>query len=252
MGGGHSVETVTAAVNKSVLNAITKVVQAASAQATAIQTINIDCRDAASSISERLTGTNELQGCLNIFKDRPLEDIKEICGSLVTCGANGITITGGINVNLNENIKNNVVMQVTDNIRNDIKSLTKQETGLFEFSAKENDDVKDFVNATQTIIGNFIQNDLSTVSQTQQIELKNVSLHVASLNDVIDLIQKNVIENDAYIKAVSTISNNIVSTARQSRVMQGPLTILFSVFGIVIGVLVIFGLILWIIKRIRK
>ena len=165
------------------------------------------------------------------------------------CGANGITINGAINVNLSADLRNKVQTEVKNSINNNIQSIMQQQSGMLQFGNKEENDINVFTTVVNTLVGKFIQNDFTNMSQTQNIKLENVYLRVASLDAVTNLIQKSIIENSNYQKAVNTISNNIVAMSQQTQVMQGPLQLLFYVVGIVIGGFLILGLILWILRQ---
>ena len=243
MSGGNSVKNNISLINESVTNLITTCIQTASAEAAAIQTVGINCEKFATTSNERLIN------CFNTFYDRSLDDIEQICANFMVCGANGITITGAINVNLSADLRNKVQMEVKNSINNNIQSIMQQQSGMLQFGNKEENDINVFTTVVNTLVGKFIQNDFTNMSQTQNIKLENVYLRVASLDEVTNLIQKSIIENSNYQKAVNTISNNIVAMSQQTHVMQGPLQLLFYIVGIVIGFFLILGLILWILRK---
>ena len=238
MSGGNSVKNNISLINESVINLITTCIQTASAEATAIQTVGINCEKFATTSNERLIN------CFNTFYDRSLDDIEQICANFMGCGANGITINGAINVNLSADLRNKVQTEVKNSINNNIQSIMQQQSGMLQFGNKEENDINVFTTVVNTLVGKFIQNDFTNMSQTQNIKLENVYLRVASLDAVTNLIQKSIIENSDYQKAVNTISNNIIAMSQQTNVMQGPLQLLFYIVGIVIGLFLILGLIL--------
>jgi hypothetical protein len=260
LSGGHSVSNTINVVNKSITSLITTTLQQSSSQATAIQSLNVDCTEFATTTATRLYGGNvqgsdptvTLKGCFKIFENRPKEDIEKICGSFMECGGDNITISGAIDLNMSSDTKNKVKQQINTGITNNIKSIMQQQIGLLQFGDKENNTINVFSSVVTNIVNNFIQNDLATIKQTQNIKIKNVYVHVVKLDDVINLIQKNIINNKTYQNAVNKISNDIYAYTKQSYVMQGPLNLLFSIAGILIGGFVILGLILWIIKQQNK
>ena len=128
----------------------------------------------------------------------------------------------------------------------------QQQTGLLQYGDKEKNDIDVFSKIVDTVVGKFIQNDLTSVTQSQTIKLKNVYIQVASLDNVIDIIQKNVIQNTSYQRAVNTISTSIDASSSQTQILEGPLQALFYVSGIVVGGFVIFGLILWNLRKSKK
>lgn len=243
MGGANSVENNISLINQSVTNLITTSIKTASTKSTAIQTIKIDCEKFSKTASERMNN------CFNVFHDRSLDEIEQICTNFMTCGVNGITMTGAINVNLSADLRKNVQLEVENNINNNIKSIMQQQSGLLQFGNKEINDIKVFTSVVNTLMVKFIQNDFTNMSQTQNISLENVYLRVVSLDAVTNLIQKSIIENSNYQKAVNTISNNIFAMSKQTHTMEGPMQLLFYIVGIAMGGLLILGLILWILRQ---
>jgi len=242
----NTVENNITLINESVINIITTAIQNASAEATAIQTFGVNCEKFATATSDRL------YNCFSTFYKRPLDEIEQICGNFMVCGADGITINGAINANLSSDMRNSVQMEVDNNINNNIKSIMQQQSGFLEWGDKEENNIDVFCSVVNTLVGKFIQNDFTNISQTQNIKLENVYLKTASVDAVTDLIQKSIIENSSYQKAVNTLSNDIVAMSEQTHVMESPLKILFYIVGIVIGGLLILGLILWILRQNAK
>ena len=77
MGGGHSVKNTVNVINQTVTSVITTTLQTSSSQASAIQTLNVDCTEFATATALRLYGGTvqgsdpplKLKGCFNIFKN---------------------------------------------------------------------------------------------------------------------------------------------------------------------------------------
>lgn len=248
MGGGPSVANITKVVNDAVTTTIANSIQFASDQSIARQTLNIDCQD--------MPGIGTLsENCFIAMKQVGSTDaVGTVCGpqTLMTCGVNGVTISGAINVNLDSNSVNNAKQQIANNIKTNIASQLSQETNAIVFSSDESNELNSITTIVQNLAANFIQNDLTNITQTQTINLKDVQVRVVSLKSVIDLVQNNIISSTTYQQAINDLSNSIVAQATQKNKLEGPLTVLMYVFGIIVGILVVFGLALWIIKKNRK
>ena len=247
MGGGPSIANTVTVVNDVVTKVITDTLQSASSQATAVQTLNIDCRD--------FPNSDDLQHCFTYFSSTGDPSVVQaVCGpeGIMTCGGAGITINGAINVDLDSQARSKAVNKINTSISNDVKSAIQQQANELDFGSAEENSLGVFTTAVTNIVENFIQNDFTSINQTQTINIKGTQLRVASLNAVLDLVKKNVLQNTVYIQAVNTLSNDVAAFSKQSSHLQGPLTILFYVFGIVVGGFFIFGIVLWIIKQNRK
>lgn len=251
MGNGNSspsVQNTSNVINNAVTNTITTSLQSASASATARQILNIDCQDIAQL-------DNNVENCFIAMKQVGTTDaLLEVCGpqSLITCGANGITISGSINVNLDATESNQVVQQVSNTLSSNISSLMSQQTNSIIFSSAEKNHIDALSNIVQNLTSQLIQKDLTSIQQSQIINLKNVQVRVASLETVTNLIKKNILQNGAYQQVLNDISTTILAKSTQDNKLQGPLTTLMYVFAIIVGLLIFFGLALWIIKKNRK
>lgn len=243
-----SVKNITTVINDAVINTITTSLQSASASATARQILNIDCQD----ISQI---DNRIENCFIAMKQVGTTDaLLEVCGpqSLVICGANGVTISGSINVHLDTTESNQAVQQVSNTLTSNLSSLMSQQANSLIFSSAEENSIKDISNIVQNLTAQFIQQDLIGIQQSQIINLKNVQVRVASLETVTNLIKKNIIQNNAYQGVVNNIATTILAKSTQDNKLQGPLTTLMYVFAIIVGLLIFFGVALWIIKKNRK
>jgi len=240
-----SVSNIVRTINKSITNVLTSTFQNSTVEATAIQSLFVDCTSFQEQATDRLVGIDvvgkKYPGCFELFADRSLEERLKICNSGSRCGASNVSISGAINVNLTTAIKNELVQKIMKSIKNNIKSVVAQETGLIQFGDTIESSITVYESSIVNIISTFVEITATTIQQSQQLRIQGTSVDVVSLEAFSEVLETNVLGNSVYQAATVQLATQIEVIAKQQFVLLGPLDLLFTICGILILGAMIFG-----------
>lgn len=239
-----SIEQINRTINQQMTNIITNVIQNASTTSTAIQSLNVDCEK-----------YNEILGkytmdCLDIFKDFSPDDKLKLCEAPFKCGGNDIRISGVINVNVDSKQESAIQTTIENKIKENVEQVAKQEIGFFSMGDTLKTKINNFSKMSTNIINHFIQNTLSKADSIQTVNIKGGWLNTISMEQLVDMIDKSVLDNKWYTKILNEMSTSILQRASQNQgVLGSPIKILItlSIIGVIIFIMI--GIFLWILKK---
>lgn len=172
--------------------------------------------------------------------------IEKVCP---VCSASNINMKGAISSNITTDQKAKIDKDIRENLAVKLKQDIQNETGLRISGTNVETEIENVVRTVLEQTDNVVQQLNNTASQTQQITVEGSSKEISfiTMDIVNELVVKNIQDASAVTKVVKELATSVEQQAKSGG--GGILKTVMIIVGIIIGLLVILGLVLWIIKR---
>lgn len=243
MGGSNSVENINRNFTEAITSTAVSSVQTVGNQALQTQNLTVDCTDP--------VRINAIRACQSENLGKSPEYIEKVCSNPFTCGADHITMNALLNVNLNSNQIQAASLEFQNKIKKNIEETAEQENGILTFD----NDVKNVIEtATRTLSENavnLVQGFNPGMQQVQTLTVKGGTLSVVNLNTASNQVLSNIQNNSTVQKTINDLSTSIKQIADQQS-GQNLIKILIMIIATVVGLLLVLGVVLWIVKKKRQ
>jgi hypothetical protein len=248
MGGGHSTNITQKAVTTAVAMAITNIIQSVSNKVSSIQTLNVDCNE------WNRNNIHMYTKCQSINKSRSVDDIIRMCKPLLQkCGVRNINFKSIIVVSVKAMQSATLSTKLRQDLANKMEGTIKQTTGFFQFGDSNNTYMENVVNSVMKVITNTENHVNLNLPTVQAVNLHGGFHELITVDSSVDYISSVIQKSTAVTKAIQALTAQQKSLNEQSAGDFGRLfRILIGVIVAVIGLLLVLGIILWLIKKNKK
>lgn len=242
-GIGNSVTNITNNINKNITNLVISSVQSSSTDISQSQTLDIDCTQWTDDQKEGKMACVEEAAQL-IREGHSSEEATQICKIWEdgTCGANGVTMKGVMQSQINDDLKLKIKTYLANNIKSAIDNAANQ-SGAGGIGNSVTSQVGSEIDNIQGVIENYMQNDYNNISAYQSIKLKNGSISLITQDTFMDSFKSYTASNTVYTTSVNKIASTIKNATDQN---LGSGNTIITIIVVIIGLLIIFGIIYWI------
>lgn len=249
MGGGHSVENITQNINETIVNVTIDSIQKQDTTVLQLQSLTLDCRDPVLLAAMDVCRKDFLASAeKNKWSFDQLDKLLKNCPG---CEATNISMKGAISLNLDSKQLAKASTEIETKLLTDLKQKAQQEnSGILEFDNKLVNKITNIsrIVASQTV--NIYQNSVVNNTQKSTIDVKGGRVSFVTFDLVNNSVLKYLQQNDVISKQVSELATQISQDAKQLS-GGGILKWVIIIICIILGLLLILGITLWIIKRNR-
>lgn len=255
MGGANSVTNITKNLVESVSSTVINSIQNVANQTLQEQEINIDCNE-----FTRVMGPQVLkcQDNTRKFADKHGWSEEELshaiqnqCNSLFVCGANHISMKGAMQVNLTQEQKSQISSDITQKIQDNLEQSASQSTGVLQFGDKTRNQLENTTKTVQKAVLNITNNLKNNFDQVQTLNIKGGNVSFVTFSTAQTVISDQLQENKVVMKSLTDLATTVAQDAKQSSGMGAIGKILVIIIVFIVGLLLILGLILWLLKKQR-
>jgi hypothetical protein len=245
MGGGHSTNITQKAVTKAVAIAITNIIQSVNNKVSSIQTLNVDCNE---------WNRNNIQmytKCQTINKSRSVDDIIRMCKPLLQkCGVRNISFKSIIVVSAKAMQSATLSTKLRQDLANKMEGTIKQTTGFFQFGDSNNTYMENVVNSVMRAITNTENRVNLNLPTVQAVNLHGGFHELITFDSSVNYISSIIQKSKAVNESIQALTAQQKSLNEQSAGDFGSLfRALIGIIIAVVGLLIVLGIVLWIIKR---
>ena len=247
---GSSVTNTVKSVNNIVVTSVTNVLQQASSTLTASQFLDFECDkdvlDVLSSAEDSCWKTTLPELKSGKWK---ASDVNSLCRPLICTGEN-ISMSGSIRMESLTKMKDTTQDNIRHEIANNIRALSLQKSSTPLSTSDSTTNITSLVNQTVNLLTTLTDKQTKDLVKRQKIVVKGVSIQNLDQSSVTKVISNTLQSNKAYQRAVTKVANDLDSTLKD--VEGGGLSQTFWEIIAVIGLLLVIGLIVWLVRRFRK
>ncbi len=247
---GSSVTNTIKAVNDIVVTSITNVLQQVSSTLTASQFLEFGCEKAVLddlSLAEDSCWKETLPE-LKSGKWKA-SDVNDLCSSVICTGEN-ISMSGSIRMDAVIHMVDETKTKISNEIANNIRALSLQKSSSPLSTSDSTTNIRSLVNQTVNLLTTLTDKQTKDLVKRQEIVVNGVSIQNLDQSSVTKVISNTLQSNKAYQSAVTKVANDLDSTLKD--VEGGGLSQTFWEIIAVIGLLLVIGLIVWLVRRFRK
>ena len=247
---GSSVTNTIKAVNDIVVTSITNVLQQVSSTLTASQFLEFGCEKAVLddlSLAEDSCWKETLPE-LKSGKWKA-SDVNDLCSPVICTGEN-ISMSGSIRMDAVTHMVEETQTKISDEIANNIRALSLQKSSSPLSTSDSTTNIRSLVNQTVNLLTTLTDKQTKDLVKRQEIVVNGVSIQNLDQSSVTKVISNTLQSNKAYQSAVTKVANDLDSTLKD--VEGGGLSQTFWEIIAVIGLLLVIGLIVWLVRRFRK
>ena len=253
MGAGNSVQSYITSTNNIVVNSITTAYQSQNLQSINSQNITVDCSTAKDDYLKVITD------CIDTYS-KPGYCGGKNCDWLAICGGISDMSCIGSNIVFDQQIVINVDMtqdskqwsDIQNTVAQNIQANIQQSSGLFEFDDKVKNDINSLVSTVTNTILNDVQQSYVNLPNQQSVLIGSGSVNLVTLKSAESYIETILQQNEQYTQVLNQVAVDIQANVSQESSIQGTLRLVLIVIFSIIGALILLGVVLVIIKMIRK
>ncbi len=247
---GSSVTNTIKAVNDIVVTSITNVLQQVSSTLTASQFLEFGCEKAVLddlSLAEDSCWKETLPE-LKSGKWKA-SDVNDLCSPVICTGEN-ISMSGSIRMDAVTHMVEETQTKISDEIANNIRALSLQKSSSPLSTSDSTNNISSLVQQTLFLLQEKVADQVKTLKVRQTINIKSGTIQNLDQSSVTKVISDNLQSDKGYQSAVTKVANDLDSTLKD--VEGGGLSQTFWEIIAVIGLLLVIGLIVWLVRRFRK
>ena len=248
--GLNSVVNITDSLNENITNLVINSIQVASTNLFQNQTLNVDCKE-----WQKLTAEGKIECAKDFNGTVTAEKAVELCNIFWggSCGANEVTMKGVMQVNINDDMKIKIKNNISSNMKTTINTTAskKDSGGIAGMGNTVTNKVSSDIENITDILQNYIQYDYNTIIASQTINLKNGTVSLITQDVFANSFKNFTANNNSYTTSIDNIASAIKVSSDQDLGMFGG-NIIITIVAVIIGILVIIGIILWILKNRKK
>ena len=238
------------AVNDIVVTSITNVLQQVSSTLTANQYLEFGCEKA---VLDKLSSAEDScwKETLPELKSGKWKasDVNDLCSPVICTGEN-ISMSGSIRMDAVTHMVEETQTKISDEIANNIRALSLQKSSSPLSTSDSTTNIRSLVNQTVNLLTTLTDKQTKDLVKRQEIVVNGVSIQNLDQSSVTKVISNTLQSNKAYQSAVTKVANDLDSTLKD--VEGGGLSQTFWEIIAVIGLLLVIGLIVWLVRRFRK
>lgn len=253
MGGGNSVLNISKSINNNITNLTINSIQTSSTNINQSQSLIVDCGEWNSMVTNaKIQCSHDVINSINIGKMTPQEGAN-YCSKIFdgTCGANGVSMKGVMQVSISEDMRTNIVSKIQNGVKGSIENAAKQSTGILQFADHTTTVIDDESTNITNTLKNYIQDSYSTITSKQTIMVANAQVSLITQDTFIDDFQKKVLNSSDYSSSVNKIATAIKNSADQENGTLGGGSTIIAIVVSIILILIVIGIILWFLKKKR-
>lgn len=248
MGIRHSVTNIQEAVTKVVSEIVSNTMQTSVNVVDYEQTLDVNCLNFKKALAKSFLECIEEERAAG----RSVEMQIKLCSAPVDsfqCKVQSIVMRQAINVNLSDDQRDFVEVNVANNLSQRLESNLQTENGLLQFGNKTRQEIKDLVNITSQIFNTNNQEIYRDVKGKQRIVTDGGTVEFVTMTQMLDLVSQTFQNNQAFVD-----SSTKVATAIKAELDNRDKTIntIIWVSVSVVAALIVIIMIVLIIRSVRK
>ena len=215
---------------------VTRAIQTATFRGYSTQEINQDCTDFVQ------TATQAYLSCVESVRDRPAEEIINICQAiqeLGRCETSNVILDSTVNIDNSAVQDMQITQEMQNSISNELTSRLNQQTG-FRIGDEAENEIRNVVNESSKIVTDNRNDIFNDIGSNQSITNKGGTVRLVTFKNAQNVVSKTLQSNTSFQDSVSNLTNTLDSELSQSGGGIG------NILMIVIGVLLVIALLIWV------